>query len=99
MFRLRRGNGWPLPLALRTLFSLSIRIRMAGTWPAQMRPHTPSNWWNSSLRILSERLMAKPHILFLNAAEGLGADVAVHAMLARTLDRAAVRVSAATNLW
>jgi glycosyltransferase involved in cell wall biosynthesis len=43
--------------------------------------------------------MRRPHILFLNAAEGLGADVAVHAMLARTLDRAAVRVSAATNVW
>jgi glycosyltransferase involved in cell wall biosynthesis len=43
--------------------------------------------------------MAKPHILFLNAAEGLGADVAVHAMLARALDRSAVRVSAATNVW
>ncbi len=43
--------------------------------------------------------MAKPHILFLNASEGLGADVAVHAMLARTLDRAAVRVSVATNVW
>ncbi|HEY2594589.1 MAG TPA: glycosyltransferase family 4 protein [Chloroflexota bacterium] len=43
--------------------------------------------------------MRKPHILFLNAAEGLGADVAVHAMLARTLDRGAVRVSAATNVW
>jgi glycosyltransferase involved in cell wall biosynthesis len=43
--------------------------------------------------------MPRPHILFLNAAEGLGADVAVHAMLARALDRSAVRVSAATNVW
>ncbi len=43
--------------------------------------------------------MPKPHILFLNAAEGLGADVAVHALLARALDRSAVRVSAATNVW
>ncbi|MBV9328509.1 MAG: glycosyltransferase family 4 protein [Chloroflexi bacterium] len=43
--------------------------------------------------------MAKPHILFLNAAEGFGADVAVHASLARALDRSRVRVSAATNVW
>jgi glycosyltransferase involved in cell wall biosynthesis len=43
--------------------------------------------------------LAKPHILFLNAAEGLGADVAVHASLARWLDRSRVRVSAATNIW
>jgi len=42
--------------------------------------------------------MRRPHILFLNAAETLGADVAVHVSIARTLDRGRVRVSAATNL-
>jgi glycosyltransferase involved in cell wall biosynthesis len=45
------------------------------------------------------RQSIRPHVLFLNAAEGLGADVAVHAMLARSLDRNAVRVSVATNVW
>jgi glycosyltransferase involved in cell wall biosynthesis len=39
-----------------------------------------------------------PHVLFLNAQDGLGADVAVHLSLARTLDRRKVRVSAATSL-
>lgn len=42
--------------------------------------------------------MRRPHVLFLNAAESLGADVAVHISLARTLDRRRVRVSAATNV-
>jgi glycosyltransferase involved in cell wall biosynthesis len=42
--------------------------------------------------------MRLPHVLFLNAAEVLGADVAVHLSLARTLDRGRIRVSAATNL-
>jgi glycosyltransferase involved in cell wall biosynthesis len=40
----------------------------------------------------------KPHVLFLNAQDALGADIAVHLMLARTLDRSQVRVSAATSL-
>jgi glycosyltransferase involved in cell wall biosynthesis len=38
------------------------------------------------------------HVLFLNAAESLAADVAVHVSLSRTLDRRKVRVSAATNV-
>jgi glycosyltransferase involved in cell wall biosynthesis len=40
-----------------------------------------------------------PHVLFLNAQAGLGADVAVHLMLARALDRSKVRVSAATSVY
>jgi glycosyltransferase involved in cell wall biosynthesis len=51
------------------------------------------------MRISSGRRVAKPHVLFLNASEGLGADVAVHASLARWLDRSRVRVSVATNVW
>ncbi len=43
--------------------------------------------------------MRKPHVLFLNGAEGLGADVAVHVSLARALDKSALRVSVATNVW
>jgi glycosyltransferase involved in cell wall biosynthesis len=41
---------------------------------------------------------SSPHVLFLNAQDGLGADVAVHLTLARTLDRRKLRVSAATSL-
>src|SRR5438309_63848 len=50
------------------------------------------------MRPYSSSPMRRPHVLFLNAAEGLGADVAVHISLARTLDRRKIRVSAATNL-
>jgi glycosyltransferase involved in cell wall biosynthesis len=44
------------------------------------------------------RTQRRPHVLFLNAQDALGADIAVHLMLARTLDRRQVRVSAATSL-
>src|ERR1051326_3907472 len=44
------------------------------------------------------RSSRRPHILFLNGAESLGADVAVHVSIARSLDRRRVRVSAASNL-
>ncbi len=40
---------------------------------------------------------APVHVLFLNAQDGLGADIAVHVSIARTLDRTRVRVSAATS--
>jgi glycosyltransferase involved in cell wall biosynthesis len=46
----------------------------------------------------SGRRTKKPHILFLNAQDGLGADVAVHLMLAKTLDRHKLRISAATSV-
>jgi glycosyltransferase involved in cell wall biosynthesis len=39
------------------------------------------------------------HVLFLNTQSVLRADVSVHASLARALDRRAVRVSAATNVY
>jgi glycosyltransferase involved in cell wall biosynthesis len=39
-----------------------------------------------------------PHVLFLNAQTGVGADIAVHLSLARTLDRDQVRVTAATSM-
>src|SRR5579875_2882652 len=38
-------------------------------------------------------------VLFLNTRDSLGADVAVHLALARALDRAQVRVAAATSLY
>lgn len=38
------------------------------------------------------------HVLFLTGHDGLGADVAVHVSIARSLDRNQVRVSAATNV-
>jgi glycosyltransferase involved in cell wall biosynthesis len=40
----------------------------------------------------------RPHVLFLTAHDGLGADIAVHLTIARTLDKSHVRVSAATTL-
>jgi glycosyltransferase involved in cell wall biosynthesis len=40
----------------------------------------------------------RPHVLFLNAQDDLGADVAVHLMIARSLDRRQVRVSFATSV-
>jgi glycosyltransferase involved in cell wall biosynthesis len=39
------------------------------------------------------------HVLFLNAADTLAADVAVHVSIARALDRRAVRVTVATNRY
>ena len=50
------------------------------------------------MRAYTQPPMRRLHVLFLNAADSLGADVAVHVSLARTLDRSKVRVSAATNL-